>query len=1055
MRNFIKILLTSFIFLTTSLLAEDAGSLSVSIFKDGKPLKNVQVVLDTKEIYTTDTDGSLHILLNVGKHKLEIFGKENGVNLGYFRRSVEIKKDKDTQVTAEFTEDDSDEIDIDTPFDTDIAINKATGSAIFKGVLLSADTKKAIPNARIFVMGTDVDARTDEDGKFDIEVPSGIKLNVSFIHSEHTSQTLKDIVLTKDQTLTKTISLTPASMELEEFIVLAPKIEGSIASVMQEERKSSAVTNIIAAEQMSKQGDSSAAGAIKRVTGVTLVNGTDVYVRGLGGRYSNVEMNSMPLPSPDPQRRSVPLDIFPSAVIGSMKVQKSASADIPASFGGGYVDIRTKGKQSENYLKVSAEVKTNSYTGEDRKTYKGSDSDYLGYDDGYRDIPSSVINDSKVIVGERTPDFDRNNQEVYQQQITDRELNTFNEAMPFGGKFAIEGAYNMEIADKHDLSFFANYTYKQDYTLREEEYYKYAYQQSTNSLYDSYIGNGGQYGDIERSVDSFTNSLIANMEYNYSDAFKLKYTKLYSNVSEKTTQIADGLAGSNENDWKIRYQLNWESRTLDVDQVDGDFKYKLYDFVNQFSFGIETASAMLDQPSSAKYVYLRDLGYGGKVLGDPFLDPASFHGFTNMSVDDVQDALYIKNKTNFDLFDEDEYVELGITNTSKTRESRYNKYQMKVTSSDYKYTQNIDTIFDQHVDNYDNSFNLILSFKPSYWYDAKLDETTYFVKTMLKPVDKLEVVFGARGVDYTQDVTSYTYGDSIFTPIYQDTQTFEFNKILPSLNVKYSFDKSNIINLAYSQTYIVPDLREFTEGEYFHPYDTATVKGNPELVNTDIYNYDLKYSHYFSDSENIGFGVFYKDLKNPIEDTLAVSSSIPIYTYHNADQATLYGFEIDGRKSFAFIGKELKDLYIFGNFSYTDSDVSLTAEQQQNLTTNHRQLQGLSPTVINLALGYDTKVRSVTLSYNKMGERIRKVGQKDSTEVTPDDYEVPPSILDFVWIEKFSNGLSAKLKLQNLLDEETIWYKQDTQHVTRRYKVGQTYTLSASYKYWCCNHYEI
>lgn len=180
---------------------------------------------------------------------------------------------------------------------------------------------------------------------------------------------------------------------------------------------------------------------------------------------------------------------------------------------------------------------------------------------------------------------------------------------------------------------------------------------------------------------------------------------------------------------------------------------------------------------------------------------------------------------------------------------------------------------------------------------------------------------------------------------------------------------------------------------------------------------------------------------------MAVSSSIPIYTYHNANEATLYGFEIDGRKSFDIISKSLKDMYLFGNFSYTESDVSLTPEQQQTLTTNHRQLQGLSPTVVNIALGYDTKVRSVTLSFNKMGERIRKVGQKDSTEVTPDDYEVPPSILDFVWIEKFSNGLTAKVKLQNLLDEETIWYKQDTEHVTRSYKTGRSYTVSASYKF--------
>ena len=147
-------------------------------------------------------------------------------------------------------------------------------------------------------------------------------------------------------------------MELEEFIVLAPKVHGSLTSVMAEEKQSNAITNILSSEQMSKKGDSSAASALKRVTGVTLVDGKNVFVRGLGDRYSNIEMNSMPLPSPDPTKRIVPLDIFPSGVISSMKVQKSATADIPASFGGGYIDIRTKDSAKDDYVKLTLEFKS-------------------------------------------------------------------------------------------------------------------------------------------------------------------------------------------------------------------------------------------------------------------------------------------------------------------------------------------------------------------------------------------------------------------------------------------------------------------------------------------------------------------------------------------------------------------------------------------------------------------------------------------------------------------------------------------------------------------------
>ncbi|MEA1983262.1 MAG: hypothetical protein U9N39_06940, partial [Campylobacterota bacterium] len=230
-------------------------------------------------------------------------------------------------------------------------------------------------------------------------------------------------------------------------------------------------------------------------------------------------------------------------------------------------------------------------------------------------------------------------------------------------------------------------------------------------------------------------------------------------------------------------------------------------------------------------------------------------------------------------------------------------------------------------------------------------------------------------------------------------------------------------------------------------YEIATVKGNPDLVHTDISSYDLKYSHYFSDTENINLGVFYKNLDNPIEDTVDTRNALPLYSYANMDNATLYGIELDGRKSFAFIDSYLNNFYMSGNFSYTKSDVTLTPEQEEEFTSNHRELQGLSPIVVNLAMSYEKKGRNVTLAYNKMGERIRKVGMIDATDHYPDYYEVPPQILDFVWIEQFDGGLTATLKLKNLLDEETIWYQGSKDNITNKFKVGRFYSFSVAYKF--------
>ncbi len=224
------------------------------------------------------------------------------------------KREEILKIIATLSKTGADSIDIDAPVAVAASVErkeeKATGEGRLTGQVLSSEGNTPIAGARVFVRGTAVDVRTDENGRFSATVPSGKTLSISVVHSAYSAQTIGGISVKKDGIL-KNSKLTPASMELEEFVVLAPKIEGSIADVVAEEKNINAVANILGAQEISKKGDSDAAAALKRVTGVTLVDGKDIYVRGLGDRYSNVELNSMPLPSPNPMKRSVPLDIFP------------------------------------------------------------------------------------------------------------------------------------------------------------------------------------------------------------------------------------------------------------------------------------------------------------------------------------------------------------------------------------------------------------------------------------------------------------------------------------------------------------------------------------------------------------------------------------------------------------------------------------------------------------------------------------------------------------------------------------------------------------------------
>lgn len=1042
-----KIVLLGFVLLASSLFAKEIGTMSLFTFKNSQALKNTEVIVDDTQSVRTDEDGYLQMFLEVGRHQVEIFAKdEKGYNLGYIKKFVNIKKDKDTQVSATFTSGD-DFINIDTPMDGRNIIDiKSFGEGLFEGVVLSSQNNKPIANARIFVKGTDIDTKTDQEGKFSITIPASAKLTISVIHSEYSSLTIDDIFVKKGATLQRDISLSPSSMELDEFVVLAPKVQGSMTSIIAEEKESTSISNILSAEEMSKKGDSSAAAALRRVTGITLVGGKNIYVRGLGERYSNIEMNSLPLPSPDPLKRSVPLDIFPAGAIQSMKVQKSGSADIPASFGGGYIDIRTKEVAKEDYIKLSIGAKANTNTGTNVYSYQGGGSDYLGFDDGYREIDPSILNATQVTVGEPIQDFTTNDftkaeLSEFTQKYVNRNYDVTQEAQPFGFDFGLEANKNIELADKHTLSVFASYNYETESSSRTEQYSAYDMQKSTGELYVKPT----QYGTIDQSVTEYIHNAMINVGYNYADVFDLKYTKLYTKNSQSVTKVADGIMGSND-EYYTKYYLEWQERTLDVDQINAKFNYAFFGHEANFRFGLEDAMAHLYQPNNYQYSFRTE-------NAEPFLDNKISNNIANKldSTDDLT-ALYLKNKFHFELLSNEDYIDIGYSQSAKERGSEQNKYFLrKVAGSaivpDTDMTGNIEGIYDEYVrpDIAYDSRSLMVGtlFKPADSYNAKADESNIYLNSFLKPFENFEILVGARYVQYKQDVEQFYLDND--NNVASSIESLSIDKVYPSGGLKLKLDKNNIIDFAFSQTYIVPDFREFTNGEYFHPYEVATIVGNPDLVNTDILSYDLKYAHYFSDRDAIKIGAFYKYLDKPIEDVMKPSSSLPIYSFDNADFATLVGIEIDGRKNFDFVASMVENFYMSGNFSYTQSNVTLREEQESVYSTNNRQLQGLSPMVINATFGYEKIGRSLTLSYNQMSERIRKLGMIDDGDYFPDHYENPAAILDFVWIETFEDSLSFKVKVGNILQGETIWTQGG--RVTKVFTNPMTYSASMSYKW--------
>jgi len=1051
------------------------GTLSVFVLKDGKPLESSEIIIDSTESYSNDIDGMAKVEILAGEHIVEVIGKDKSINLGYFKKSVTIKEGRDTQLIATFYNNLAvPTIEIDTPVGKLVQEKKkisSTGVGKISGVILSSDNKKPIEGARVFVKGTSVDTRTDAKGRFVVSVPSGVMLSISVVHSAYSSQTLNSIKVPKDGTTSRKITLTPASMELEEFVVLAPSVEGSITDIIEEEKKTNAIANIIGSEEFSKKGDSSAASALKRVTGVTLIGGKSIFVRGLGERYSNVELNSLPLPSPDPTKRVVPLDIFPSSMIGSMKIQKSGTPDIPANFGGGYIDMRTKNSSEDDYIKIKFGIKANSNTGKSVLSHIGSETDWSGYDNGYRDIPQDILDYSAVVVGQSLNDFSRadlgdGDKKVGEARFIEmtkayanRNYGTFMESLPIGGSFGIEYLKNYKFDNDHQITIFGNYNYSQEHTYKEESFSKYRYDIDSKPI--SKISDGSQI--INKS--KYSQGAMLNISYDFLNLLNIKYTKLYTHVGEKNTRETEGVFGSNF-DYQYYTYLDWSERTLDTDQLTTTFDYELFNHKNSLNFGIEYATATLHQPNNFLY---QDIRRGEDETNYERLYSTVSQNFLAKRIEseDKVFAFNLNNKIDYGFFSPEDYMLFGVSYSEKNRKSQYQRFYLNRNGGhgidDYTSLKGGDPegLLDTYVrgvDDYANFPFLINNlFDPSDYYDATVTQSDIFFSMLSKPYDNLEIMLGVRYVQLSQVLSEYVEDVDNGGVITLNKPSLEINDLFPSMSIKYSYDKENIFDLAFSKTFIIPDLREFSSGSYFHPYDVANVHGNPDLENTLIYSVDLKYSHYFSKDEYLKVGVFYKYLDKPIEDTQLDSSSLPIYSYENADYATLYGIELDGRKSLDIFGDDLKssvrpyigdleNYYISANFSYTNSEVSLREEQIPLLTTNKRQLQGLSQIVVNATFGYDDEDRSVTLSYNKMGERIRKVGVVNEQGVRfGDTIEIPPALLDFVWSEKFGDGWSLKFKVGNILDSQIVW-KKDGKEI-KKFKTGQKFDFGLSYKF--------
>ncbi|MCA9518601.1 MAG: TonB-dependent receptor, partial [Myxococcales bacterium] len=793
----------------------------------------------------------------------------------------------------------------------------------------------------------------------------------------------------------------------------APRLVGSTLAALGERRASAAVAEIIGAEQMRRAGDSDAAGALKRATGVTVQDGRFVYIRGLGPRYTGTLLNGSELPSPEPDRRVVPLDMFPAGLLESVSIQKTYSAELPGGFGGGMVKIRTRPFPGE--LEASVSLSGSART---RTTFlegpmsAGGAWDWLGVDGGARALPDSVQAASSRAPLLETDMFSSNG-------YTAAELERFGEAMQPRGGWAAKRrvvppgvGLGGDLGDSVDFDggrfgFLAALGYDSDW--QHERY---------NEKFCDRSGCNASY-DFEQLEMRVTTSGILSLGLDLGDAHELRWTTFVNHIGSDEVRGYEGYNDDVQTDVRVDRQ-RFVEQTLLFDQLRG--KHVLAgvapagDAVLEWRYALSTAWRSEPDRRQTRYDYdpgldawlLADRPDGNSRVSSNLSDVAHDVGVDTSwplvaGEDGEEDALAITLKA-------------GAAFAYKDREVDTRRYRMShkgaLATDAAILARSPDAIFVPENIGVDG-FQLAEVTLPTDNYTGTQTVVGVYALGELALGERLTVQAGARVEASSQRLSTFEPFNPDGAPLGADLSTLD---VLPSLNASWQVAEGHALRLGVARTVTRPDFRELSPATFNDVTGGKQSFGNPDLDRTLITHVDARWDWYPSDGELISVGAFWKRFEDPIEQVLIPSAQLS-QSWDNVPEANNLGLELEVRLGLGFLGDVFEDLELAGNFAWIHSRVSL-AGLDTIQTSKDRALEGQAPYVVNLELAYDDEESgtSAALLYNTTGAYITEVGAQGRGE----EVQAPRHVIDLVFGQKLGEGWSFKVKARNLLDSPSV-----------------------------------
>ena len=865
-----------------------------------------------------------------------------------------------------------------------------------KGTVLDKQTKEPLTGATIQITGTAQGVVADIDGNYTLNVNDGTyTITVRYIG-------YKDILLNSIKVKAETLlnfEMESDAQALGEVSVVAKKNLESERALQMERQKATLAIENLGAKEMSIKGISNVEEGVKKITGISIASAGQLIVRGLGDRYSTTTLNGLPIASPNPDNKLIPLDIFPASTVQNITVSKVYDASAFADYSGAHIDISTKENVGSDFLSISFNA--------------GGKFNTLGKDFYRMDRDGSLF---------KTPSLD--------QKLIDMSLTDFEEYARHNRLFNT----SFQVSRKTALpEFGGNIGFGKRFTLGGNEV--------------SVLGSIGVSNDLqtmdnasirtleatgntlnEFNYDSYSNELkiaaLGNLGYSFRTSDHIGYTFFYARNAIDTYMRREGV------DYEDHHLIGSNNVThiysLQNHQVNGKHYFgKQWDLNWSGSYS-KTSS---DEPDRRQVMFIRE---DDQIKLFKLNRQETMRYFGSLNEDE-----WVGDLTASYRFGDNNKLQAGFTYKDKNRDYMGTRFYYNLNKLNPTITDIYDTDSFLNMENVENgSITIDRKKQPKDSYTAGNSIYAGYIATEYYPVAPLLVNLGVRYEISKQWVDYYTDGGKA------ERSELNKNDLFPSLNMKYQMNEKNSLRFAFSRTVTRPSFIEMAPFLYQESYGSAQIRGNADLQNGYNYNIDLRYELFEKNGDMLSITAYYKHLKAPIERVQTLSGGSAVHSFRNADNGMATGVEIEFRKEI------VKDLRFGVNGSYMYTNVKLP--EGGAYTNSQRALQGASPYLANADLTYspafsNDRQLSVALLYNLQGPRIHSVGISGLGDIK----QQPVHTLNFTGSYRFNRRFAVKLQVNDLLNQD-ILFKQEVPTTgdkveVERFRKGTGFEVGFSY----------